>query len=300
MKEKTNTMKLWPGLVGFGKELALPGGGSLFYYDVPVATKSKPAFILIHGLGDEADTWRRVIPGLNAGGFRVLAPDLPGFGRSPAVGKPGIPGHTAAVTALARASGAGSVVLAGNSMGALVAQKAALELPGMVKTLVLINGCFPLSGKPKPGLLLTALPFLGKRWYRAFRKNHEKAWNTLYPYYANLDALKEEDRVFLRERVIVRVENGNQERGYFASLRSMIRLSLMGRTAFIRRFASYTGKILMLWGSEDRIIPMGNTAAFRSLYPRTEFREIAGAGHLPQQEKPEEVIKELLAVLLTY
>jgi pimeloyl-ACP methyl ester carboxylesterase len=296
MKEKTNAMKLWPGLAGFGKELALPRGGGLFYYDVPGAASSKPVFILIHGLGDEADTWRHVIPGLNAEGFRILAPDLPGFGRSPAVGKLSIPGHTAAVTALARASGAGSVVLVGNSMGAMVAQRAALELPGMVKTLVLINGCFPLSGEPKPGLLLMALPFLGKRWYRTFRKSHEKAWYSLYPYYANPDALKEEDRVFLRERVIARVESSNQERGYFASLRSMIYLSLTDRTAFIRRFAAYTGKILMLWGNEDRIIPMGNTATFRSLYPRTEFREIAGAGHLPQQEKPEKVVKELLAV----
>mgnify|MGYP001770903147 CR=1 FL=1 len=40
-----------------------------------------PALVLLHGLADEADSWRQVIPVL-AQTHRVIAPDLPGFGRS--------------------------------------------------------------------------------------------------------------------------------------------------------------------------------------------------------------------------
>ena len=41
-----------------------------------------PAIVLVHGLGVSADYWWRNGPPLAASGHRVLAPDLPGFGRS--------------------------------------------------------------------------------------------------------------------------------------------------------------------------------------------------------------------------
>jgi pimeloyl-ACP methyl ester carboxylesterase len=44
---------------------------------------SGPAVVLVHGLGCSADYWVRNGPPLAAAGLRVLAPDLPGFGRTP-------------------------------------------------------------------------------------------------------------------------------------------------------------------------------------------------------------------------
>ncbi|MBW3628622.1 MAG: alpha/beta hydrolase [Gemmatimonadetes bacterium] len=41
-----------------------------------------PSIVLVHGLGVSADYWWRNGPPLAAAGFRVLAPDLPGFGRT--------------------------------------------------------------------------------------------------------------------------------------------------------------------------------------------------------------------------
>ena len=55
------------------------GGRHLFFYDAGAGERTP--LVLVHGLGDEADTWRRVLPAL-ARHRRVLAPDLPGFGRS--------------------------------------------------------------------------------------------------------------------------------------------------------------------------------------------------------------------------
>jgi pimeloyl-ACP methyl ester carboxylesterase len=43
---------------------------------------SGPALVLVHGLGCSADYWVRNGPPLAAAGLRVLAPDLPGFGRT--------------------------------------------------------------------------------------------------------------------------------------------------------------------------------------------------------------------------
>src|SRR3954452_133825 len=41
-----------------------------------------PPVVLIHGYGDTADGWRRVAPGLIRSGHRVIALDVPPFGRS--------------------------------------------------------------------------------------------------------------------------------------------------------------------------------------------------------------------------
>jgi pimeloyl-ACP methyl ester carboxylesterase len=65
-------MQPWPSLLPYARELAVPGGkGELFLYDTGAAD-SVP-IVLIHGLGDEADSWRHLIPLLAP--RRVLAPD---------------------------------------------------------------------------------------------------------------------------------------------------------------------------------------------------------------------------------
>jgi pimeloyl-ACP methyl ester carboxylesterase len=87
----------WPSLAPFAKTLPTPNG-NLFYYDTGVSDKQ--TVILLHGLGDEADTWRHVFPALTGAGYRVIAPDLPGFGRSVWKGGINVRGHCKAVIQL--------------------------------------------------------------------------------------------------------------------------------------------------------------------------------------------------------
>ena len=71
-----------PILEAFARKL---GPDGLFFYDAgpnPTAIAGS-VVVLIHGNGDEADSWRHVLPAL-AEQHRVIAPDLPGFGLSTA------------------------------------------------------------------------------------------------------------------------------------------------------------------------------------------------------------------------
>ena len=313
-------MRPWPSLARYGKTLPLKGG-DLFYFDTvaDIAGRTEtdgaaqPLVVLIHGLGDEADSWRHLIPLLAAAGFRVIAPDLPGFGRSngrgrggtvshnaafPWKGKAGINEHARAVITLMEKTGAvgarNPAVLMGSSMGAMIAQIIAGKRPELLRAIILADGCHPPSGKTDTGYLKTALPIVGKKWYRAFRSNHEAVWRSLYGYYSDLGAMSEADKNFLRNRVVDRVESASQERAYFSSLRSLIGLFIFGQSAFARRMKAYTGKILVLWGADDRVMPFEKTSLFRSLHPDADFQIIRNAGHLPHQEAPVETAEAII------
>ncbi|MDR2785487.1 MAG: alpha/beta fold hydrolase, partial [Treponema sp.] len=162
--------------------------------------------------------------------------------------------------------------------------------------------------------LFLCLPFLGKRWYRQFRADHEAAYRSLFPYYADFQAMDETERQFLRGRVIERVESKTQERAYFASLRSMVWTSLTAGPRWLKKLGAFlrggvisahggTGdvskKLLIIWGEKDVIIPQTAAGSLREAFPEAAFTVIGGAGHLPHQEKPAETAAAILRFLST-
>jgi pimeloyl-ACP methyl ester carboxylesterase len=281
-------------------------GGELFYYDSESDNNiinnniNKQTIVLIHGLGDEADTWRHIFPLLTGAGYRVIAPDLPGFGRSNWTGRISVRGHCGAVIRLLAATRAASAkqpaALVGSSLGAGIAEMAACRRPGLIKALVLIDGCLPFRSRGS-GLFFLGMPIIGTSWYRSFRSDHEAAWKSLYPYYSDLDGMSAADRDFLRERVIARVESANQERGYLATLRSMNTFSFFDKKNLSRKIKTFAGKIAILWGEKDHVFPPKRAAVFRGLRPDAGFTFINGAGHLPHQEKPDATAAEIIRFL---
>lgn len=45
--------------------------------------------------------------------------------------------------------------------------------------------------------------------------------------------------------------------------------------------------VKIIWGKEDRILPVGFTNEYKRLFPKAQMHLIDGAGHLPQAEKPD-------------
>jgi pimeloyl-ACP methyl ester carboxylesterase len=290
----------WLSLAAFGRELVPSGKGEkLFYYDVPglgaKAGSDRCALVLIHGLGDEADSWRHLIPLLSGEGYRVLAPDLPGFGRS-AYRDVNLRRHRDAVLDLLElcARPGRPAVLAGNSMGALVAEETAFTRPDLVKALILIDGCFPMRGKLSPGLVFQSIPFIGRGYYRSLRRRPEEACGSLRPYYFNFEALAEADREFLRERVMARVQSRSQENAYFKSLRSLLWADRTAASGYGKKLTAWPGRLSLIWGAEDLILPPAAADQVRSLRPEAGFSLIKDAGHLPHQEKPQAVAERIL------
>ncbi|MDQ3991907.1 MAG: alpha/beta fold hydrolase, partial [Actinomycetota bacterium] len=97
-----------------------------------------PAALLLHGFPTTSHLWREVIP-LLATRFRVIAPDLLGYGDSdkPAGAPMDLRAQTSAVDALMDHLGIGDVAVAGHDLGGGIAQLLAFQ--GRVRTLVLLD-----------------------------------------------------------------------------------------------------------------------------------------------------------------
>lgn len=271
---------------------ATANGVGLHLYDSGVGQDQDPTFLLIHGLGDEADSWRKVFP-LLMGRGRVVALDLPGFGRSDHPRRAYTLNFFAdTVAALLEGLNIRQAVLVGSSMGAAVALRVALRRADLVERLVLVDGP-PVRGRLNKIQLMFLIPGQGEKLYNSFRTSQEAAYESLQPYYANLEALPPEDRQFLRERVWDRVWSDDQRRAYFSTFRWLALEGLLGQPS-----PAHLGQVkaptLVVWGEQDAVISLEAARTLQAWIPGAKLHLIPGCGHLPQQEKPLELVRIIL------
>ena len=124
---------------------------------------SGPAVILLHGFPDTGDLWRNQAPALVGAGFRVIAPDMRGRGRSdkpPAVADYGLRNMVGDVTGILDALGVEKAHVVGHDWGAAVAWLVGSLAPQRVERLVAMSVGFPGAAGPPD------LEALQKMWYR--------------------------------------------------------------------------------------------------------------------------------------
>ncbi len=96
--------------------------------------------LLLHGLGVTGDSWQMQFPALIDAGFRILAPDMRGFGKST---YPGGPNNSRVMAkdmvAFMESLAIRSFHIIGISMGGTIALQLILDQPTMVDTLLLTN-----------------------------------------------------------------------------------------------------------------------------------------------------------------
>jgi pimeloyl-ACP methyl ester carboxylesterase len=113
--------------------------------------------LAIHGVSSQRRLWnwlRAAAPGLS-----LVAPDLRGRGDSVGVrGASSMGRHAADMIAILDHLGLGAVHVCGMSMGGFVAVELATTYPGRVKSLILVDGGFPMA--PPAGVTLEAMPAL--------------------------------------------------------------------------------------------------------------------------------------------
>lgn len=221
------------------------------------------AVTLLHGgFGDAQMHWQSVLLGDE---YRLLAPDLPGFGRSAPLAKPDFALWLGWLEAFLKELQVEQTVLVGNSFGGLLARYFTALHPTMVPALVLVNGG-DLPNDIPLARFLGGLPVLGDVMYDALGRSAVTPKNLTglvhHPAALSPDAL---------ERI------QTNARGTAGIM----------RTATLSRFAASDKikvPVLLVWGVEDKLTPVPVAKRLQKELGSSELVEIADAGHLPHLE----------------
>lgn len=105
---------------------------------------ARPTLVFLHGALNDHSVWSPLAGPLAEHGLNVLAPDLPGHGRSAGPALESVEAMADWLPALLDAAGLDTALLAGHSMGSLAALESAFRAPRRVRGLALLGTAFPM------------------------------------------------------------------------------------------------------------------------------------------------------------
>ncbi len=125
-----------------------------------------PLVILVHGWPESWYSWRHQLPALAAAGYRAVAPDMRGYGKSdkpPAVEDYDMKHLTADLAGIVDALGEKEAVLIGHDWGAIVSWQAMLFYPQRFRALIAMS--VPYGGRPAQSLVQSLRQSRGDNFY---------------------------------------------------------------------------------------------------------------------------------------
>jgi pimeloyl-ACP methyl ester carboxylesterase len=247
-----------------------------------------PDLVLLHGLGASSFSWRHNRGPLSRH-FRLITPDLPGHGRSPAP-RPGdyrIDSLLRGILDFLDWHQLTTVVLGGNSLGGGLSLLAAAEQPGRIAALALLAPAAAVSRLPYAFYPLR-LPVLG---YAVAA--------LLGPWFLPL---------FMRlvyydaERMIPEAVAGYappyRDLNRRLALRQLCRqLESRPLDEISARLQVLTQPVTLIWGEQDHILPISQGYWLKQHLPQAQFHRLPQVGHAPQEEAPAVVNKIIIDFL---
>ena len=242
--------------------------------------------LLIHGWPDDAGVWRNQVPALTSAGYRVITPDLRGFGRS---GRPEdvsaykLATAAADMGAVLDAAGAPAAHVVGHDWGAAVAWATAMFAPERVRTLTAIS-------VPHPGVPDTA-------------RQREMAWYTLFFQFPGVAEarLAHDDWALFRElapgyKDIDHAIANLSRPGALTATLNWYRANMAPRMPRPRReLPPVTAPTMGVWSDGDRYLEGERMRASGDLVKGPwRYEEITGASHWIQLDAPAELSALLL------
>lgn len=237
-----------------------------------------PLVVFLHGAGFDHSMWALFSRWFSHHGYSVLAPDLPGHGRSEGELITSIPGMADWTIRLIEAAGAKKAGLVGHSMGSLIALDAAARHPDKVSSLSLIGvgGAMPVS----PDLL------------NAAKDNNHNAIDMVsiwgFGFAAGLGGSQAPGlwmmgggmRVLERDAPGVLHNDLAACNDYRAAMESA---------------AKVTAPTTLILGERDMMTPLKSGKQLAAAIAGSKPVVLPGAGHMLTAERPDAVLKALIA-----
>ena len=268
--------------------------GPVQLHTVEAGDPSGPLVVLLHGFPEFWYSWRHQIPALVDAGFRVVAPDLRGYGlsdRPAGVAAYRVEALVADVVGLVRACGAARATLVGHDWGGVIAWLVAMARPDVVARLAVANAPHPAVfaaalRTPKqwlrsayiglfwlpvvPELLLGARSAAGVRWLLRAAAVHADTFTG--------DDLRHYAETFDGPQALT---------APLAYYRALPRHGLASPRPFDARIV--TAPTLILWGAQDLALPVRLADPGSARAPDRQVEVIPEAGHFVHADAPERV-----------
>jgi pimeloyl-ACP methyl ester carboxylesterase len=244
-----------------------------------------PVMLLIHGYSASNFTWKTAAPMLAAAGFRVIAPDLIGFGFS---SKPGwfdytIQSQSRLMERFMDRLGLGSALVVGSSYGGAVAAMLALDYPERVSRLVLVDAVSNDEALDHPLVHLVKTPLVGEL----------------------LSAFLVDSKAFVRSRMRTSMAPENHHLITDARVDGVHRPlhAADGHNSMLYSVRNWqaqriehdahliTQPTLLIWGEQDIVIPPHNGRTLHRLIPDSRLLMFKNCGHVPQEECAVEFVR---------
>ena len=272
-------LRLSRRLFGLREKVAVLDGTRIVYSD---GGQGEP-LILVHGLGASRSTFDMVAAQL-VRRYRVLIPDLPGFGESGLApdGDYGIDAQVALVERFAQHLGLSKFHLGGNSMGGWISAAYAAQYPDKVQSLWL------LAAAGTEEMLET----------EAVKARQERGVYLLFSRtVAEFDSVMK--HIFFSAPPLPLALRWAASRLTASKydLYSQIFDQLLDRGEDYRlepRLPRITAPTLLMWGDHDRVVPLAVMNRFAELIPHAEKIVLPNIGHVPQMETPQQVARNYL------
>jgi pimeloyl-ACP methyl ester carboxylesterase len=239
-----------------------------------------PPVLLIHGFLSSTFVWSRIFLELAAAGFRVIAPDLIGYGYSD---KPRnfdytIESQAKVIAGLIERLGCKDVILIGSSYGGAVAATVALNRPELVTKLVMVGAVS--NNEPKRYLMmrLVRTPLLGDVVSPLLASSRRLLRARMKRIYDRHQQVLDEFRVDAR---FLPLRAAGTHRAIIRTVRNWDANRIQREAHLIKQ------PTLLLWGDNDPDVPLRDGKELQRKIGNSRLIVFKDCGHHPQEEYPE-------------
>jgi len=245
------------------------------------AARAKQTIVMIHGLSEERSVWSRQESVLKRS-MNVLSYDVRGFGTGPVSEGIGSVGQFADDLAqLLSTQSTGAVWLLGFSMGGVIAQRFALDFPGLVKGLILLASSCTVG---RPGIA-----FFNSRIEQATDGGLEAIKSITMADASGCFSIGDEQ--LIEEYRQLRTEAVRDVDGYLNACRAMLRLA---DEPMLPELGAIDCPTLVLTGEQDPYCPPRASEMIATAIPGAELTVIPDAGHCMHWELPDQTNELIL------
>jgi pimeloyl-ACP methyl ester carboxylesterase len=243
---------------------------------------SGPPIVFIHGLSGSWQNWLEQLP-VFAREHRVITFDLPGFGASemPAQ-KITISGYGRFVAALLDELEVGSAAIVGNSMGGFIGMELAIRFPERVERLVLVSAAGLSIEYLRNERALAVLGTLESRLaaYSGWLASRSDALARRPGARRLIFGIVAHRPDRLPGPLVAEQVRGSGKPGFLPALDALTDYPIRDRLGEI------ACPTLIVWGSEDKLVPARDADEFARLIPNSRKVVWPETGHVAMLERP--------------